>query len=231
MQWSDMLYALWSILWRGCLGMMVFILGILLCGLLDHWFLNSRYGVVDIIVNNIGLFVVVVFTSGSMAAFMLPVLQLCTGSIDSVLAVASQNEEVIKGLTRSISQLESKTSDLAVFGSKYAKLARQVDDCAAVIQQTLDPQKVVDSAARAVADAVQQCTPELTKQLDAAVMKCEASITEQGLSIVMNSLPFHEQFAEFDDALKVAYFNAMTTGNWNQVNKKVRSLKRQEKRI
>lgn len=57
------------------------------------------------------------------------------------------------------------------------------------------------------------------QQLEGCVME----FTTKGFSVIWNSLPYHQHFGDFDDDDKVAYFNAIHTGNWQPLRRRQKS--------
>lgn len=170
-----------------------------------------------------GIFaLVMVLTSVLTIVFAVATLLWYANGFDGMQRLMDERTWETKALATYTAKLQDELGQLNRYQQAIVDVTSQIERSTLVLRESLDPQKVADSVARAVSGAAN--TVDLTRHINEAVMKCEAQLTEQGLSIVMNSLPFHERFADFDDGMKVAYFNAMVSGKWNIVNKKVRSL-------
>lgn len=49
---------------------------------------------------------------------------------------------------------------------------------------------------------------------------CALEFTNKGFTVIWNSLPYHQYFDKMDDEDKVAYFNAIHTGNWQPLRRR-----------
>lgn len=55
---------------------------------------------------------------------------------------------------------------------------------------------------------------ELKMELKKALVPVMMEFTQNGFRVLWNSLPYHQHFERFTDDDKVAYFDALQTGNW-----------------
>lgn len=116
--------------------------------------------------------------------------------IDSLNLKISEGEESIETLSKLKGEIEASVQAM----DRLTKLSHAIN------QQfsTLSDQEI---------DALRQ---SISKQLRGCVLE----FTKNGWSVIWNSLPYHQHFESFDDEDKVAYFNAIQTGNWQPLRRR-----------